>query len=353
MKTRNALALLLAVIAANGGCRAGGTLNVPNAGREDVRAKLREQWTGYFDKETRVWNVSWPLMEENASLCPNISRQTGISWLNADRFKSTKNDRVYRYPIRGDDDELYAVQAIATGSPADTAGLKPGDIYRVLNRPKTTYSQRRRGEVPEMREYELEVVRGATTDTIMVPTVWACDTWVAVAKSSEVNAFFTDGKDIAVTEGLVDFVESDDELAFVIAHELAHIGLNHKHKRNRGLLGILLLVALDLLLTVLTLGDYDASCGASCEAAARSNAYSVEDESEADYHGAYMTARAGYDPAAAKAFFARMTESTTTPRVWGSTHPVSTARELNATIFADEVAAKKMAGERLLPEKKK
>jgi predicted Zn-dependent protease len=43
---------------------------------------------------------------------------------------------------------------------------------------------------------------------------------------SSINAF-TDGKNVFVTEGMVRFVKSTDELAFVLAHEVAHIRRGH------------------------------------------------------------------------------------------------------------------------------
>lgn len=335
---------LLALVAFVASACAGGSLSVPNADRADVRERLRQQWSSYFDKEDRVWNVSWPIITSNASLCPSIDRFSGISWLTPDGFKSTKNDRVYRYPPSGD---LSAVQTVAPGSPADSVGLLPGDLYRILNMPKSSLNDRVRGRAPEKpRAWEMEVHRPSGVDTLTVPTVWACDTWVHVARDGSVNAF-TDGSEIAVTEGLVDFVESDEELAFVVSHELAHIGLNHvgKRKRNSGLLG-----ALGVLVDA-AVGCWYCNTGGKL-AGGGAAAYSAEFEAEADYMGAYMTARAGYDPAVAKTFFSRMSESSTTPRVWGTTHPVNAQRELNATIFADEVALKQAAGEQLRPEKK-
>ncbi len=48
-----------------------------------------------------------------------------------------------------------------------------------------------------------------------------------VIKGKDVNAFSVPGGYIYVYEGLVDFAETDDELASVIAHEVAHASLRH------------------------------------------------------------------------------------------------------------------------------
>jgi predicted Zn-dependent protease len=53
---------------------------------------------------------------------------------------------------------------------------------------------------------------------------------VNILDSSEINAFATSGGHIFVTRGLIDSAGSEDALAGVIAHEIAHIQLQHSIK---------------------------------------------------------------------------------------------------------------------------
>jgi len=53
---------------------------------------------------------------------------------------------------------------------------------------------------------------------------------VAVLDSDEINAFATSGGHILVTRGLINTAKSEDALAGVIAHEVAHIQLQHSIK---------------------------------------------------------------------------------------------------------------------------
>ncbi|MBE2279627.1 MAG: M48 family metallopeptidase [Ignavibacteriaceae bacterium] len=48
-----------------------------------------------------------------------------------------------------------------------------------------------------------------------------------IVKDKDVNAFSIAGGMIYINTGLVDFVKSDEELAFVIAHEIAYNELKH------------------------------------------------------------------------------------------------------------------------------
>lgn len=53
---------------------------------------------------------------------------------------------------------------------------------------------------------------------------------VGILNSNEINAFATSGGHILVTKGLLKCVNSEDALAAVIAHEVAHIQLEHNIK---------------------------------------------------------------------------------------------------------------------------
>lgn len=49
----------------------------------------------------------------------------------------------------------------------------------------------------------------------------------ALVKDPEVNAFAVAGGNVYINSGLIDFISSEEELAFVIAHEIAHNELKH------------------------------------------------------------------------------------------------------------------------------
>lgn len=53
---------------------------------------------------------------------------------------------------------------------------------------------------------------------------------IKIIDSSEVNAFSTSGGHIFITEGMLACTQSEDDLAAVIAHEIAHIQLKHSIK---------------------------------------------------------------------------------------------------------------------------
>ena len=59
-----------------------------------------------------------------------------------------------------------------------------------------------------------------------------CSYPVRLVNDQIINAF-ADGKNIIVTAGLMRFVESDDELALIVGHELAHNTMEHIQKNEQ------------------------------------------------------------------------------------------------------------------------
>jgi len=98
---------------------------------------------------------------------------------------------------------------------------------------------------------------------------------------------------------MTSFARNDDELALVIAHEMAHNLMKHIEAKKQNAMGGFLA---DLALAVLTRGAYKDANFAN----AAGQAYSQEFESEADYVGLYILAKAGLPIDEAPKFWRRM-----------------------------------------------
>jgi len=103
------------------------------------------------------------------------------------------------------------------------------------------------------------------------------DIRLAVGASDDANALALPGGRIVVTRGLLDQVESENELALVLGHELGHF---HHRDHLRGLgRGVLL----GVLLTILTGGDVAGLGSSVADLTVRS--FGREQESQADEFG--------------------------------------------------------------------
>ena len=114
--------------------------------------------------------------------------------------------------------------------------------------------------------------------------------------SREVNAFALPGGFIFVHDGLLDFCGMrEEEIAFVLGHEIGHVVNGHALDR---------MVANSLIKIISNLGP----AGITRQTLGKllSSTYSQDQELEADIFGSRIIAAAGYDHEAASAFMERM-----------------------------------------------
>lgn len=155
-----------------------------------------------------------------------------------------------------------------------------------------------------------------------------------VMDSTEVNAFSAPGGFVLLTRGLISDVENEDELAAVLAHEIAHIQLKHgiDHawfnkmiqglkdagnttadtlltSKGRGLLNTVYNNTVDnVVLTLLNKG------------------YTNSDEQDADKEALLILQRAGYSGAALPKVLARLNSRSVARGGFGKTHPAPADR---------------------------
>lgn len=115
---------------------------------------------------------------------------------------------------------------------------------------------------------------------------------VQIVREKSPNAFCIPGGNIYVTTGLIDFAQSDSELAFVIAHELAHADGKHviiQMERNQRLSLAAIAIALA------SRGAGAAMVLSNVAAIAVASAYSRDLEQQADLGAIEIAEKAGYD----------------------------------------------------------
>ena len=113
---------------------------------------------------------------------------------------------------------------------------------------------------------------------------------VKIIKDSQVNSFATMGGFIYINEGLIDFVQSDDELAGVMGHETGHIERRHVLTSNSKAELIQLLFGIASMFSPIIY-----AFGGLAEEGLMMK-ISREDEIQADRYGLQLMSRAGYDP---------------------------------------------------------
>jgi len=158
-----------------------------------------------------------------------------------------------------------------------------------------------------------------------------------ILDTDEINAFATPGGHIFLTRGLVNSATSEDTLAAVIAHEIAHIQLQHglkSIKNSRRTQAVLLSVDAG---ASAASGDISEAVGSFSESindmvtTMVTNGYSRTQEYEADSVAMSLLALAGYQPSSLLDML-KLLETTQKqhPGGFNNTHPTPAQRIENA-----------------------
>ena len=216
-------------------------------------------------------------------------------------------------------------------SPAASAGVMPRDrLIRINERAVVGMSAEevlqliRRMTVARIQPLQLEVVREGLRRTLSLMAVPACKFSIQLVESDQINGI-ADGRHIG----------SEDELAWVVAHEIAHNVLNHSQNARLG-------VMLNTFLSATT-GVPGALAGTMPSRRSL--------EARADYVGAYIMARAGYDVRAIKQFLRRMERlrSGDNTGEMDRDHPTTVERLAAFEETLKEIEDKRQRGEPLEP----
>ena len=161
---------------------------------------------------------------------------------------------------------------------------------------------------------------------------------VNVLTSNEVNAWCMPGGKIAVYSGLIEQLQiTDDELAAVMGHEIAHALREHARERmgreQAAAVGTAVGSTVLEYFTGIRLGQLGDTFAQAMFVLPNSRA----NEQEADRIGVELAARAGYDPRAAVSLWQKMAAGGGQPPQWLSTHPSHETRIRDLQDYAQRV----------------
>lgn len=143
----------------------------------------------------------------------------------------------------------------------------------------------------------------------------------------EFNAFVTGGNVVFVYTGLLAVAKTDDAIATVIGHEIAHIAAGH----------------------VAESGSFSLATRLANSKSARNalfqSSFTMQQEREADRVGILYTALAGYDPRAASGIWQKMLEAHGSNAGAVHTHPVTRERMSYMRDLAEQVSVYYTAGQ--------
>ena len=304
--------------------------------------------------QQRLDDVAYPLLQSAALFCGQHARpRTGLRLANVAQYRADWSSaaRALGYT------DTLEVFHVPPGSAAERSGVRTGDrVLRIgaaavpVGSPAAAAAASMIQEsvrvAPEVRLIVQREGQPALPLTVAADTACAYD--VVIERSGALNAY-ADGRRIVVTTAMLRFVPDDDELASVLAHEIAHNAMRHLDaQRRNATLGALFGAVVDLAAAA---NGYDTQGGftkAGAEAGAA--VFSQDFEREADYVGLYILALAGQPFDSVANLWRRMAVENPGSIRFASTHPTSAERFVRIEQWRRELRTKIAAGKPLIPE---
>ncbi len=294
----------------------------------------------------RLWNVVVPMLERNVDLCRDKTKLSlegnwGNKYSFGDEYESTMTRLGYA--------ATATLAATGGGSALAQAGVEPGDTLIRINGWAVPDGKDAIKQVFEKLQdalkqnavvhLSLATKRGLREVDVTAHRICAYD--FAILPSDVVNAG-SDGEHIIVSTGLMRFAQDDVEIATVFGHEMAHNVMGHVDKEKSAKLWTGLLGALSGGVSLLFTGTHPEGDPA-------------EIESEADYVGLYLMARAGYSVDSAANIWRRMAleHPGSASAKLATDHPSTPERFVFLEKTAAEIGGKISRGAPLVPEFRK
>ena len=343
------------------GCLETPTGNLPSISKDEIDKEAERQkrisYAKYIDQMSLVKSIGYRINSLNADICNKTDFNSGITYANENviGLKIAKF-----FPSNLNLGPKVSIINIVKNSPADKAGLTVGDI--ILELEGFTFPEGKNAlkkiskHFKDFEEKEIKKIKIDRNGQILkfdINQIKICNYPIIFTQDKIVNAY-ADGKSIIMTQGMVDYAKDDNEIALVIAHELAHNDRGHLDAKKKN---TLIMGSIGFILDLMTIYYSGGTAGGDAQntemwSKIGSQAYSVEFEKDADYGGVYYAYRAGYDISNVKNFWERIGSENPKQIAISSTHPATAERYLQIEKTVEEINKKKSDGLALIPNEK-
>lgn len=273
-------------------------------------------FAGLRQADAQLAATLFRLAVANDSLCLSHVPTTGLVLHDLAAYDDTVRSAAARY---FDFETSVAVEAVVPDSPAARAGVRQDDSIVAVDGKRIVAGDDAASRAIDAIDRSagtaiiLTVMRNGAQRTVEIHPIEGCDARGEVKISDNLNAQ-TDGDIIQVDSGLMNLVADRQEFAAVVAHELAHIVLEHPRRLtaahvSRGLF----------------------------KGLGRSARLFKQTESEADRLSVTLMANAGYDPQAAVRYWLTYGPQLNDHGGFGSTHLSWRARAKLIAAAADRI----------------
>ena len=301
---------------------------------------------GIVLRQERIYRIAAPLIIKNAVLCKTQARPL-LGFTAKNHYSYPPELQAAARQSLGLDDRLQVMQ-ILDGSGAMRAGLKRGDILQNIQDLALPTGAQAESEAARMlspllknlTEIKITVIRQSQPITVNVPLTLACAFAIDVGNAQHLNAY-ADGRRIMLTRGMLDWLNADEEVAAIIAREIAHNVLQHARQLQQ---------------TATLSGVIDSLLAYKPDANALSASNGIKTvpekmDQEADRVALFMLARANYDPTNFSRVMQRIYQAPNSSQAnsYQSLHPWTEERQKLIQSTLKEIKQKQSTKKALVP----
>jgi len=335
--------------------------NLPSISQNEIDMEAERQkrvtYTKYIAQMSLVKEIGYKINYTNAEICTKVDYASAITYAN----EYSLGEKVARFfPTKLNLGSKVSIINIVKNSPAEKSGLQIGDKIlqigdyefpegkKALKKISKNFSKIEKKEL-----HKIKIERNGEIKIFEFKKDKICDYPIILTQDNIVNAF-ADGKQVIMTQGIVDYAKDNNEIALIIGHEVAHNDRGHIDAKKKN---TLVLGSVGFILDIMTIYYSGGTAGGNAEntemwSQIGSEAFSVEFEKDADYGGVYYAVRAGYDVSNANEFWERMGAANPKSIAFNSSHPATAERYLQIRKTVDEINKKNAQGLALIPNEK-
>ena len=181
----------------------------------------------------RLGQMEWRLRAAAGDRCPAMAADIGVTFDDRRAYPKAVWPEIAAAVGLG---SAPVIAAVATGSPGERADVRPGDeVVAIAGRPVETIIAAAHddalaadtladfvaGQKPD-QPLTIALRRAGQALTITLVPVRHCSARFILVANDAIEAH-SDGHNVAVSTGWMDFTASDDELALLAGHELGHV----------------------------------------------------------------------------------------------------------------------------------
>jgi membrane-associated protease RseP (regulator of RpoE activity) len=326
-----------------------GVVTTVTEGAPVVTAKMtaaRAQLGQMVALQDRLYRIAGPLLINNADLCRTQARNLlGFTAKNKYSYTGEFVDAAQAVLNYGD---RLEVASVLSGSGAARAGLRKGDgLVAVEGKSLPTGANAETQAagvlgplVGASQSLNMTVARNGANQALKVPVTRACAFKIDIGNSDNINSY-ADGQRVMITRGMVNFAQSDEAIAYVLAKDIAHNVLGHAATTKQAytigsIIDNLVAVRPDVSMLIGSAGV---------------KPMPQELDAAADRLSLYMVARAGYSLDQARAFWQRLATQypATVMNGYTAVHPAISFRLAVIDKTIAEIKGKQAAKKPLVP----